>query len=60
MEHPWFPIDKNKKGLKEKKLCFISTSTASKEWDILAEVMSLMTSDLNFYIKDKFTDFINK
>ena len=31
MEHPWFPMSKNKKRLKTKEACFISTSTAANE-----------------------------
>ena len=60
MEHPWFPMSKNKKRLKTKEACFISTSNAANEWDILTELMSLMILDLNSNLKDKFTDFTNR
>ena len=42
--HPWLPRSKYIKGLKGKKVCSISTVT--NDSDILAELMSLMTSDL--------------
>ena len=47
---------RNKMGLKANKLYFISISTAAIKQYILAELMSLMTSDLNSNIKHKFTD----
>ena len=60
MEHSWLPTSKNKKRLNAKKVRFISTLTAANKWDILAELASLITSDLNSNIKDKFTDFTNR
>ena len=53
-------MSKNKKRLKTKEACFISTSNAANEWDILTELMSLMILDLNSNLKDKFTDFTNR
>ena len=55
MKHPCLLV-RNKMGPNANKLCFISISTAAIKQYILAELMSLMTSDLNSNIKHKFTD----
>ena len=48
-------ISKSTKILKAKKILAIFTSTAANESGILAKLTSLMTSDLNFTRKRKFT-----
>ena len=48
MEHPWLLTSKIRRGPKAKNVCFISTSTAAEKSRILADLKSLMTSDLNF------------